>query len=69
MVPILVMNSTVLREVLLIWIPYLSIRIWVLKVSPSQPVPPTAIVTRVASSTNSSEAQQSQISAQPCSGS
>ncbi len=39
-VPMLVMNSTVLREVLLIWMPYLSIRYLFLKVSPSMPVWP-----------------------------
>ena len=41
-VPMLVMNSTVFREVLLIWIPYLSIRILVLeRIAVDQPAPPT----------------------------
>ena len=64
-----VINSTVLREVLLIWMPYLSISTWFLKVSPSSPVPATASVTRVASSANSSCAQASQVLFQPLSGS
>jgi len=34
----LVMNSTLLRDVLLIWMPYLSINSLFLKVSPSMPV-------------------------------
>ncbi len=38
--PMFVMNSTVLREVLLIWMPYLSINSLFLKVSPSMPVRP-----------------------------
>ena len=68
-VPMLVMNSTVLREVLLIWIPYLFIRYSFLKVSPSMPVAPMAMVMRLGSTTNSSLAQASSILFQPVTGS
>ena len=62
-----VMNSTVLREVLLIWMPYRSISSLFLNVSPSMPVAPMASVARVGSSANSSVRQAVSRLSQPVS--
>ena len=65
----LVMNSTVFREVLLTWIPCRSIRYLCLNVSPSTPVRPMCRVSRLGSTTNSSVRQASSMAAIPsCSG-